>query len=148
MNYLPNVSAFYKFDGQHSLALRYNTYLAYPSYHFLSPFVYTQTDSLVFSSGNPNLLPERAQRISLKYAYQGDLLYCEVEPYFMVRKGLIGEKRVIEGPVTFGMYDNLENSCKYGGNVTLECELGPVSIMAENDFGYAILYPEACSWLL
>lgn len=138
MNYLPNASVLYKFDGRHSLALHYNTYLAYPSYHFLSPFVYTQTDSLVFSSGNPNLLPEKAQKISLKYAYQGDVLYCEIEPYFMARKGLIGEKRVIDGPVTFGMYDNLEDARKYGGNVTLECGLGPVSLMAENDFGYAM----------
>ncbi len=136
MNYLPNATLFYKINEKHSLSLRYNSYLTYPSYHYLSPFIYTQTDSLVFSSGNPNLLPEKAQKFGLKYTFQGDALYFELEPYYLIRRALIGEKRLISNDVTYLSYDNLASATKYGGNITAECDFGFAGLMAEVNFGY------------
>ena len=136
MNYLPNATLFYKINEKHSLSLRYNSYLTYPSYHYLSPFIYTQTDSLVFSSGNPNLLPEKARKFGLKYTFQGDALYFELEPYYLIRRELIGEKRLISNDVTYLSYDNLASATKYGGNITAECDFGFAGLMAEVNFGY------------
>ena len=136
MNYLPNATLFYKINEKHSLSLRYNSYLTYPSYHYLSPFIYTQTDSLVFSSGNPNLLPEKAQKFGLKYTFQGDALYLELEPYYSVRSALIGEKRLIYSDITYLSYDNLASASKYGGNITAECDFSFAGLMAEVNFGY------------
>ena len=137
MNCLPNATAFYKFGEKHTVSLHYNTYLTYPSYHYLSPFVYSQTDSLVFSSGNPMLLPEKAQKIGLKYTFQNGNLFLETQTYLSIRKDLIGEKRIVEGAQTYSIYQNLEGTRKIGGNFTVACEMGPIGLMLESDLGYS-----------
>ena len=83
------------------------------------------------------LLPEKAQKIGLKYTFQNGNLFLETQTYLSIRKGLIGEKRIVEGAQTYSIYQNLEGTRKIGGNFTVACEMGPIGLMLESDLGYS-----------
>lgn len=137
LNWLPNASALYKFNKNNSIRLNYKTLLTYPSYHFLTPFVYTDTDSLMYSAGNPELLPTKTQNIALQYAYRKSMTNIIVGPYFAFQNGIIGETRQIDGSITNVKYGNIANSKKIGGRVGATMLIGGFLVpMFDFDFGY------------
>ena len=137
-NVLPSVVLMYKINENNTLKLNYKSLLQYPSYHFLTPFVYTQNDALVYSAGNPYLLPEKTQRVSLNYTYRKKYTNLIVEPYLAYRKGIIGERYHIIGMVTSTIFDNVANSMKYGGRISATTLVGGFLMpMVEFDMGYA-----------
>lgn len=137
LNWLPSASALYKFNQNHSIRLNYKTLLTYSSYHFLTPFVYTGTDSLMYSAGNPELLPTKTQNIALQYAYRKSMTNIIVGPYFAFQNGIIGETRQINGSITNVKYDNITNSKKIGGRVGATMLIGGFLVpMLNCDFGY------------
>jgi outer membrane receptor protein involved in Fe transport len=136
-NVLPSVVLMYKINENNTLKLNYKSLLQYPSYHFLTPFVYTQNDALVYSAGNPYLLPEKTQRVSLNYTYRKKYTNLIVEPYLAYRKGIIGERYHIIGAVTNTIFDNVANSMKYGGRISATTLVGGFLMpMVEFDMGY------------
>ena len=136
-NALPSVALMYKINGNNTLKLNYKSLLQYPSYHFLTPFIYTQNDALVYSAGNPYLLPEKTQRVSLNYTYRKKYTNLIVEPYLAYRKGIIGERYHVIGAVTNTIFDNVANSTKYGGRISATTLVGGFLMpMVEFDLGY------------
>ena len=136
-NALPSVALMYKINENNTLKLNYKSLLQYPSYHFLTPFIYTQNDALVYSAGNPYLLPEKTQRVSLNYTYRKKYTNLIVEPYLAYRKGIIGERYHIIGSVTNTIFDNVVNSTKYGGRISATTLVGGFLMpMVEFDMGY------------
>ena len=136
-NALPSVALMYKINENNTLKLNYKSLLQYPSYHFLTPFIYTQNDALVYSAGNPYLLPEKTQRVSLNYTFRKKYTYLIVEPYLAYRKGIIGERYHIIGLVTNTIFDNVANSTKYGGRISATTLVGGFLMpMVEFDMGY------------
>lgn len=136
-NVLPSVALMYKINENNTLKFNYKSLLQYPSYHFLTPFIYTQNDALVYSVGNPYLLPEKTQRISLNYTYRKKYTNLIVEPYLAYRKGIIGEHYRIIGAVTNTIFDNVANSTKYGGRISATTLVGGFLMpMVEFDMGY------------
>ena len=136
-NALPSVALMYKINGNNTLKLNYKSLLQYPSYHFLTPFIYTQNDALVYSAGNPYLLPEKTQRVSLNYTFRKKYTNLIVEPYLAYRKGIIGERYHIIGSVTNTIFDNVANSTKYGGRISATTLVGGFLMpMVEFDMGY------------
>ena len=136
-NALPSVALMYKINENNTLKINYKSLLQYPSYHFLSPFVYTQNDALVYSAGNPYLLPEKTQRVSVGYAFHKQYTNLIVEPYMSYRQGIIGERYQIDGAVTNMLYDNVANSWKYGGRISATTLMGGFLMpMVEFDLGY------------
>ena len=134
---LPSVVLMYKINENNTLKLNYKSLLQYPSYHFLTPFVYTQNEALVYSAGNPYLLPEKTQRVSLNYTYRKKYTNLIVEPYLAYRKGIIGERYHIIGAVTNTIFDNVANSMKYGGRISATTLVGGFLMpMVEFDMGY------------
>lgn len=121
ISYLPNITAMLKINSSNKIKINYREALTYPSYHFLSPFTLTNTDSLSFSSGNPNLLPETERRLRLDYSYIKDNTYIQFMLYILWKKGIIGERYNINGAITNTIYDNIENAKKYGGLLNLQC---------------------------
>ncbi len=137
-NALPSVALMYKINGNNTLKLNYKSLLQYPSYHFLTPFIYTQNDALAYSAGNPYLLPEKTQRVSLNYTYRKKYTNLIVEPYLAYRKGIIGERYHVIGAVTNTIFDNVANSIKYGGRISATTLVGGFLMpMVEFDMGYA-----------
>ena len=136
-NALPSVALMYKINENNTLKLKYKTLLQYPSYHFLTPFIYTQNDALVYSAGNPYLLPEKTQRVSLNYTFRKKYTNLIVEPYLAYRQGIIGERYHIIGAVTNTIFDNVANSTKYGGRISATTLVGGFLMpMVEFDMGY------------
>ena len=136
-NVLPSVALMYKINENNTLKLNYKSLLQYPSYHFLTPFIYTQNDALVYSAGNPYLLPEKTQRVSLNYTYRKKYTNLIVEPYLAYRKGIIGERYHIIGAVTNTIFDNVVNSTKCGGRISMTTLVGGFLMpMVEFDLGY------------
>lgn len=136
-NALPSVVLMYKINGNNTLKLNYKSLLQYPSYHFLTPFIYTQNDALAYSAGNPYLLPEKTQRVSLNYTYRKKYTNLIIEPYLAYRKGIIGERYQIIGAVTNTIFDNVANSTKYGGRISATTLVGgSLMPMVEFDMGY------------
>ena len=136
-NALPSVALMYKINENNTLKLNYKSLLQYPSYHFLTPFIYTQNDALVYSAGNPYLLPEKTQRVSLNYTFRKKYTNLIVEPYLAYRKGIIGERYHIIGSVTNTIFDNVANSTKYGGRISATTLVGGFLMpMVEFDMGY------------
>lgn len=139
LNYLPSASVLYKFSKNHSIRLNYKTLLTYPSYHFLTPFVYNGTDSLVYSAGNPKLLPLKTQNIALQYAYRKSMTNIIIGPYMSFRNGIIGETREIDGAVTYLKFGNIASSkkigCMFGATMLIGGFLVP---MIDFDFGYTM----------
>lgn len=134
---LPSVVLMYKINEINTLKINYKSLLQYPSYHFLSPFVYTQNDALVFSAGNPYLLPEKTQRVSVGYTYHKQYTNLIVEPYVAYRQGIIGERYMVDGAVTYTIYDNMANSWEYGGRISATTLVGGFLMpMVEFDLGY------------
>lgn len=134
---LPSVVLMYKINEINTLKINYKSLLQYPSYHFLSPFVYTQNDALVFSAGNPYLLPEKTQRVSVGYTYHKQYTNLIVEPYVAYRQGIIGERYMVDGAVTNTIYDNMANSWEYGGRISATTLVGGFLMpMVEFDLGY------------
>ena len=134
---LPSVALMYKINENNTLKINHKSLLQYPSYHFLSPFVYTQNDALVFSAGNPYLLPEKMQRVGLNYTYHKQYTNLIVEPYVAYRQGIIGERYLVDGAVTNTIYDNLANSWKYGDHIAVTTLVGGfIMPMMELDLGY------------
>ena len=136
-NALPSVALMYKINENNTLKINYKSLLQYPSYHFLTPFIYTQNDALVYSVGNPYLLPEKTQRISLNFTYRKKYTNLIVEPYLAYRKGIIGEHYHIIGAVTNTIFDNVANSTKYGGRISATTLVGGFLMpIVEFDMGY------------
>lgn len=136
-NTLPSATLMYKINENNTLKINYKSLLQYPSYHFLSPFVYTQNDELAYSVGNPYLFPEKTQRVSMSYAYRKQYTNLIVEPYVAYRQGIIGERYQIDGAVTNTIYDNVANSWKYGGRISATTLVGGFLMpMVEFDLGY------------
>jgi len=134
---LPSVALMYKINENNTLKINYKSLLQYPSYHFLSPFVYTQNDELVYSAGNPYLLPEKTQRISVGYTFHKQYTNLIVEPYVAYRQRIIGERYQIDGAVTNMLYDNMANSWKYGGRISATTLVGGFLMpLVEFDLGY------------
>jgi len=139
LNWLPSASALYKINDNHSLKLNYKTLLTYPSYHFLTPFVYVGTDSLVYSAGNPELLPSKTQKLSLQYSYRKSMTNIIMGPYVSFENGIIGELRQIDGLITNVGYGNVANSRKVGGIFGFTMLVGGFLVpMFDIDFGYAM----------
>jgi outer membrane receptor for ferrienterochelin and colicin len=136
-NALPSATMMYKINENNTLKINYKSLLQYPSYHFLAPFVYTQNDALVYSAGNPYLLPEKTQRVSVGYAFHQQYTNLIVEPYVAYRQGIIGERYQVAGAVTNTIYDNLASSWKYGGRISATTLVGGFLMpMVEFDMGY------------
>jgi hypothetical protein len=136
-NALPSVALMYKINGNNTLKLNYKSLLQYPSYHFLTPFIYTQNDALAYSAGNPYLLPKKTQRVSLNYTYRKKYTNLIIEPYLAYRKGIIGERYHVIGAVTNTIFDNVANSIKYGGRISATTLVGGFLMpMVEFDMGY------------
>ena len=134
---LPSVALMYKINENNTLKINYKSLLQYPSYHFLSPFVYTQNDELAYSAGNPYLLPEKTKRVSVVYTFHKQYTNLIVEPYVAYRQGIIGERYQINGAVTNMLYDNVANSWKYGGRISATTLVGGFLMpMIEFDLGY------------
>ena len=134
---LPSVALMYKINENNTLKINYKSLLQYPSYHFLSPFVYTQNDDLVYSAGNPYLLPEKTQRVSVGYTFHKQYTNLIVEPYVAYRQRIIGERYQIDGAVTNMLYDNVANSWKYGGRISATTLVGGFLMpLVEFDLGY------------
>jgi len=139
LNYLPNLSLLHRINKKHSLRLNYKTLLTYPSYHFLTPFVYNETDSLSYSYGNPELLPAKTQNIGFQYTFRNRYTQVTAEPYISLKKDIIGETRQIDGAVTRTFYDNIAHSTKYGGRFNATTLLlGFLQPMINLDFGYVV----------
>lgn len=136
-HWLPSVAFMYKINESNTLKINYKSLLEYPSYHFLSPFVYTQNNALVFSAGNPYLLPEKTHRVSLNYAFRKNYTSLIVEPYIAFRKDIIGQQYSVEGAAMHRLYDNVAQSTKYGGHVAATTLVGGFLMpMFEMDLGY------------
>ena len=134
---LPSVAFMYRINESNTLKINYKSLLEYPSYHFLSPFVYTQNDALVFSAGNPYLLPEKTHRVGLNYAFRKNYTNLVVEPYWAFRKDIIGQQYAVEGVAIHQLYDNVAQSVKYGGHVAATTLVGGFLMpMVELDLGY------------
>lgn len=134
---LPSLALMYKINESNTLKINYKSLLQYPSYHFLSPFVYTQNDALVYSAGNPYLMPEKTQRVSMSYTYRKRNTNLIVEPYFAYRQGIIGIRYTVDGAVTNQLYDNVANAKKYGGRISATTLIGGFLMpMMEFDLGY------------
>ena len=114
-NYFPSASVLCKINTNNSIRLNYKTLLSYPSYHFLTPFVYNSTDSLVYSVGNPELSPSKTQNVAIQYAYRKGMTNIIVGSYFSFQNGIIGETRQIDGPIIKMKFNNIANSRKIGG---------------------------------
>ena len=134
---LPSLAFMYRINESNTLKINYKSLLEYPSYHFLSPFVYTKNNALVFSAGNPYLLPEKTHRVSLNYAFRKRNTNLIVEPYLAFRKDIIGERFAVDGAASNRLYDNVAQSVKYGGHLAATTLIGGfVMPMFEMDLGY------------
>jgi len=137
LNYLPSASVLYKINKNHSIRLNYKTLLTYPSYHFLTPFVYTGNDSLVYSAGNPELLPSKMQNIALQYSFRKSMTNIIVGPYISFQDDIFGKSQQIDGPITSMKYENIANSRKIGGMFSATMLIGGFLVpMISVDFGY------------
>lgn len=66
-NIIPNFSVLYKSKKMSSLSLSLNKNQNYPSYSYLNPYQRFSGDSIINSSGNPFLIPEKSYNLNLNY---------------------------------------------------------------------------------
>ena len=117
-SYVPSLTILYNTKKSGNIKLSYRMQLQHPQYRQLSPFVNYTTDSLMFSTGNPNLKPVKTNILTLNHSYQVSKLYLSTSLLYRYTYDILLMKRTfLDNNVLSMKYENVESSHDFGVSV-------------------------------
>lgn len=112
-NVVPNVTFSYKIDMAQQIRIGYNMRIRRPSIRNLNPYR-DDTDPMNVSYGNPNLDPEKSNRIHLNYSYFNTKFNMNANMSYRFENNAIEEIVSMKGDVSEETYDNVGKTKQVG----------------------------------
>lgn len=123
VNFLPSVSLAYKVSPKSSFRINLKRQRTSPSLSTLNP-LNTSTDSLYVTEGNPLLLPELSNQISLSYAWNEGAVYLQPSVTYTYVQDRIQPIGFMEGDVYHRTYHNLGHAETWRAALTARINMG------------------------
>ncbi|MDR2836877.1 MAG: outer membrane beta-barrel protein [Bacteroidales bacterium] len=113
-SYLPSISIMQKISNFHTLRFNYRKTSEYPSVWQLQPYFVFSPDSLSYSSGNPNLLPQFIHYVNTHYLFKKNKVSLQIMPEFSyVDKMITTVQFIKENNIIFNTNENVEGKTKW-----------------------------------
>lgn len=140
---LPYVNALYTINSDNTLKLGYSRRVIRPSTGQLNPLV-SVVDSLTISQGNPDLKPAYRDNVQLTYTlrlpFKKSTINLSPQVYYEYKTGLI--QTIVRENTQTGRFEsmpaNISNGYEYGGNLSINAQLGPV--MVNSNLRYSLFH--------
>ncbi len=125
-NVVPNITMSYKINMAQQIRIGYNMRIRRPNIRFLNPYVNT-TDPENISYGNPNLSPEKSNRISLNYSYFNTKFNMNTNLSYRFQNNSIEEVVKMNNNISETTYDNIGKSKQVG--LSLYASYAPIELL-------------------
>lgn len=112
-NVVPNITLSYKFDMAQQIRVGYNMRIRRPSIWNLNPYR-DETDPENISYGNPNLDPEKSNRIHLNYSYFNTKFNMNANLSYRFQNNSIEEIVLMNNNISETTYDNIGSTRQAG----------------------------------
>lgn len=125
-NVVPNITLSYKINMAQQIRVGYNMRIRRPGIWFLNPYV-NNTDPENIRYGNPNLDPEKSNRINMNYSYFNTKFNMNANVTYSFQNNSIQEIVKMNNNISETTYDNIGKNKRVG--FSLYMSYAPIQLL-------------------
>ena len=125
-NIVPNITLSYKINMAQQIRIGYNMRIRRPGIWFLNPYV-NNTDPENISYGNPNLDPEKSNRINMNYSYFNSKFNMNANVTYSFQNNSIEQIVKMNNNISETTYDNIGKNKQVG--FSLYMSYAPIELL-------------------